>query len=441
MNFKTIAFHHFGCKVNFSEASSIAGTIQDKGITIKDFHEKADVYVISTCIVTAVAEKKCRAAIRQAYKLNPKAKIAVIGCFSELKPGELIQMEGVDLVLGNSAKFNLLEELEKLDSHCQVPQITPCDEDTDVNHSCNFIPSFSSGDRTRSFLKIQDGCDYFCSYCTIPMARGRSRSDTISHIVDSVGKISSRDIHEVVLTGINIGDFGKNTGERLIGLLHALEQTSGIERFRISSVEPDLLTDEIIDFVAHSKKFMPHFHIPLQSGSNRILRLMNRKYSTETYLSRVARILQLMPHACIAADVITGFPGETTDDFNETFLFLETLPISYMHVFSYSKRENTKAARFENPTPDHMKKGWSEKLHQLSDKKKIAFYKTNKIKVANVLFESDHDDGFIYGFTENYIRVKTSYNPTLVNTIVQLTLEKQDTNGIFIYEPKSDGQS
>ena len=332
MKFKSIAFHHFGCKVNFAEASSLAGNFRDKGLEVKDFHEQADVYVISTCVVTAVAEKKCRAAIRQAHKLNPDAKIAVIGCFSELKPDELKSMEGVDIVLGHSGKFHLPEALEKLDSQ-EHPASDTIESDL-INDPYHFVPSYSSNDRTRSFLKIQDGCDYFCSYCTIPLARGKSRSDTITNIMEEVEEIASKGIQEIVLTGVNIGDFGKITGEKLIDLLHKLETRSEIPRFRISSIEPDLLTDDIISLVASSERFLPHFHIPLQSGSNDILAAMRRKYSRELYASRVKKIKELMPHACIAADVIVGFPGESETHFLENYSFLEEIPVSYLHVFN-----------------------------------------------------------------------------------------------------------
>ena len=427
MNFKSVAFHHFGCKVNFAEASSLSRKFKNAGVEVLDFHEQADVYVISTCVVTAVAEKKCRAAIRQAHKLNPQAKIAVIGCFSELKPGELQQMEGVDLVLGHSGKFRLLEELAHLSHDYHGGTLPEKHAGNDV-----FVPSFSYGDRTRSFLKIQDGCDYYCTYCTIPLARGRSRSDTIENAVKNAFEIISNGIREIILTGVNIGDFGRQNGESFIQLIRALDNVEGISRIRISSIEPDLLTGEIIEFMAASRNFLPHFHIPLQSGCNKILKAMHRKYSRELYLERVEKIRSLMPEACIAADVIVGFPGETDEDFNETSGFLQSLDISYLHVFTYSKRENTLAAKIDSPVTDKVKKERSDILHQLSAGKKHHFYRQNLGKEANVLFESDNSLGYMHGFTENYIKVRTAYNPALVNQVVKVKLEKLSDDGEFI---------
>ena len=430
MNPKSIAFHHFGCKVNFAEASALSGKFRDNGFEVRDFHLPADIYVISTCVVTTVAEKKCRAAIRQAHKINPEAKIAVIGCFSELKPNELAQMDGVALVLGHTGKFRLLEEIGKLyqqnnpastenydvDYHGAISAVRGATQDL-------FFPSYSLGERTRSFLKIQDGCDYYCSYCTIPLARGRSRSDSIENVVKHAREILANGIKEIVLTGVNIGDFGKQNGESFLQLLRALDQVEGMGRIRISSTEPDLLTAEIIEFVAASKKFLPHFHIPLQSGCNKILKAMHRRYDRELYASRVQKIKGLMPNACIAADVIVGFPGETDEDFMETFHFLEQVDISYLHVFTYSKRANTLAAKLESLVPDNVKKGRSEALHKLSDAKKYQFYQHNQGREAMVLFESDNTQGFMHGFTENYIRVKTKFNPEFVNRVMLVNLE------------------
>ncbi len=450
MNFKTVAFHHFGCKVNFAEASTLSRKFKDAGIDVCDFHEQADVYVISTCVVTAVAEKKCRAAIRQAHKLNPQAKIAVIGCFSELKPEELQGMEGVDLVLGHSGKFQLLEELEKLDTAVSSG-IKPDEVQDNQDHAAThdheyhggisvpkhaglelFVPSFSYGDRTRSFLKIQDGCDYFCTYCTIPLARGRSRSDTIANAAANAGEIIRNGIREIILTGVNIGDFGRHNGENFSQLIRELDKLEGISRIRISSIEPDLLTNEIIEFIAASCHFLPHFHIPLQSGCNKTLRAMHRRYTRELYRGRVETIKSLMPDACIAADVITGFPGETEDDFNDTFRFLRDLDISYLHVFTYSRRDNTLASKMAEPVPDKVKKERSEALHRLSDEKKERFYRQNQGRVVSVLFESDNSQGFMHGFSENYIRVKTAYNAELVNQTVSVTLENLGSDGEYL---------
>ncbi len=423
MQVRTIAFHHFGCKVNFAEGSSISRQFLENGYSLIDFREKADVYVISTCVVTAVAEKKCRAAIRQAHKINPEAKIAVIGCYSELKPTEIASIDGVSVVLGHSAKFNLFEEIEHLDSttgygHHPVPV-------------GEFVPSYSFSERTRSFLKIQDGCDYYCSYCTIPFARGHSRSDTIQNVLSNIRKIAAEGMKEIILTGVNIGDFGRETGETFTGLIKALEKDAEIPRLRISSIEPDLLNQEIIEIIAGSKKFMPHFHIPLQSGSDPILKAMKRKYDTRLFASRITKIKEMMPDACIACDVITGFPGETVTLFQETLTFLENLDISYLHVFNYSKRDLTLAAGLADPVPDKTRKERSELLHALSVKKKHHFYLQNEGKVASVLFESDHSDGFMQGFTENYIRVKTPFDQELVNQIILVRLEEVDEEGIF----------
>jgi len=429
MKFQTVAFHHFGCKVNFAEASALSRQFRDKGVELKDFHEPADVYVISTCVVTAAAEKKCRAAIRQAHNLNPAAKIAVIGCFSELKPDLLSQMEGVDLVLGHEGKFNLIQELENL------TRDTPCHMGIPSHvkpGNAAFVPSFSYGDRTRSFLKIQDGCDYYCTYCTIPLARGRSRSDTIENVVKNAREIADNGIREIILTGVNIGDFGRQNGETFTGLVKALETVESIQRIRISSIEPDLLTDEIIALVSSSRRFLPHFHIPLQSGNNKTLKAMHRKYNRELYASRVEKIRSLMPLACIAADVIVGFPGETKEDFNDTVSFLTNSGISYLHVFPYSKRDNTLAAKMQDPVSEPEKKERSEILHHVSTRKKAEFYKQNLGLDADVLFESDSSGGFMHGFTGNYIRVKTRFNPGFVNQIVRVKLLAQDSTGIYI---------
>jgi threonylcarbamoyladenosine tRNA methylthiotransferase MtaB len=425
---KSIAFHHFGCKVNFAEASSLSRLFKDKGFLLKDFKELADVYVISTCVVTSVAEKKCRAAIRQAHHLNPEAKIAVIGCFPELMPEELEKMEGVSLVLGHSAKFGLLDQVEQLFD----PQ-TP--DHSKIPLPSEFVSSFSYGDRTRSFVKIQDGCDYYCSYCTIPLARGHSRCDTIENVLRNVNEAVHAGVKEIILTGVNIGDFGRNSDETFLSLIKELERGSAVSRIRISSIEPDLLNDEIIGFISTSEKFMPHFHIPLQSGSDRILKLMKRKYSTELFSCRIKKIRKLLPSACIATDVIVGFPGETEADFQETYNFLKNIDISYMHVFSYSRRENTLASGMKEQVQDKIKKHRSELLHQLSDAKKKEFYLRSKGTNANVLFESDNSNGYMHGFTGNYIKVKTKFDHELVNQIKEVKLNdlRQDLCYILNY--------
>ena len=422
---KSIAFHHFGCKVNFAEASALSRQFKDQGFQLKDFREVADVYVISTCVVTAVAEKKCKAAIRQAHHLNAEAKIAVIGCFAELMPDELEKMDGVSLVLGHSAKFSLFTEIDQLFNHSQNGHpVFP--------KSTDFVASWSFGDRTRSFVKIQDGCDYYCSYCTIPLARGHSRSDTIGNVIGNVKEAVQAGVKEIVLTGVNIGDFGRNTEETFLDLVRELGKVSEIPRIRVSSIEPDLLNDGIINLIATSRKFMPHFHIPLQSGSAKILKMMKRKYDRELFASRIRKIRDFLPLACIATDVIVGFPGESEEDFRETYDFIEGLELSYLHVFSYSRRENTIAATMAEPVQDKIKKQRSELLHQLSENKKKIFYLKNKGLSANVLFESDNSNGFMHGFTENYIKLKTKFNPALINQISSIKLDELTEDLCFI---------
>jgi threonylcarbamoyladenosine tRNA methylthiotransferase MtaB len=425
MNSKTVAFHHFGCKVNFAEESTLSRQFVDKGYKLIDFREIADVYIISTCVVTAVAEKKCRAAIRQAHKINPDAKIAVIGCYSELKQDEIAKIEGVNVILGHTGKFNLLEAIEQNNPEIES-EVKPYSKN-------DFIPSFSCGDRTRSFLKIQDGCDYYCSYCTIPFARGHSRSDTISHVLQSATEVIETGIKEIVLTGVNIGDFGRQNNESFLDLLKALDGAGDIQRLRISSIEPDLLSDEIIDFIGLSERIMPHFHLPLQSGSDHMLKAMKRKYNSDLFTSRVQKIRSILPLACIASDVIVGFPGETDDDFRETFAMVEKLDISYLHVFSYSSRENTLASKMTDLVADKIKKQRSEVLHDLSNKKKKAFYLKNQGHDAHVLFESDNSNGFMHGFTENYIKVRSPFNTSLINQIKKVRLEQFENDFSFLW--------
>lgn len=424
MESKTVAFHHFGCKVNFAEESMLSRQFIEKGYKLGNSREIADVYVISTCVVTAVAEKKCRAAIRQAHKINPDAKIAVIGCYSELKKNEIAKIDGVNVILGHTGKFNLLKAIEQESIEIET-ELKPY-----TNH--DFIPSFSYGDRTRSFLKIQDGCDYYCAYCTIPLARGQSRSDTIGNVLQNVREVIATGIKEIVLTGINIGDFGRQNNESFLDLLKSLDDIRDIPRIRISSIEPDLLSDEIIDFIGHSERIMPHFHIPLQSGSDHVLKAMKRKYNKDLFASRVQKIRSILPLACIASDVIVGFPGETDDDFSETVELIERLDISYLHVFSYSSRENTLASKMTNLVQDKIKKQRSDILHALSNKKKKSFYLKNQGHEAHVLFESGNSNGFMHGFTGNYVKVSISYNPEFVNQIKKVKLEQPDQDLTYL---------
>ncbi|MCX6230995.1 MAG: tRNA (N(6)-L-threonylcarbamoyladenosine(37)-C(2))-methylthiotransferase MtaB [Bacteroidetes bacterium] len=429
---KKVAFQTFGCKLNFAETSQISRQFVANGFEVADFKETADVYVINTCTVTSIAEKKCKTAIRAAIKRNPDAKVAVVGCFSQLKADEIQEIEGVDIIVGNNEKYKLLELItnreQNNDSGCAYCDVKQMDK------SDAFVPSYSSGDRTRSFLKIQDGCDYFCTYCAIPFARGRSRSDTIENIVKSAQQIAREGIKEIILTGVNIGDFGKLNNENFLQLIKALDEVDGIERYRISSIEPELLTDEIIEFVVQSKKFLPHFHIPLQSGSNKILKLMKRHYQRELFAERIYKIKTVMPDSCIAADVITGFPGETDEDFNDAVHFITSLPISYLHVFTYSERPDTLAAKLEGVVPVNIRRERSKQLQILSDRKKHEFYLQNKGRMKKVLFESDIHHGFIFGFTDNYIRVKIITDKTLINKVLDVRLKDLDSDEVFIVE-------
>jgi len=419
-----IAFQTFGCKLNFSETSTLSRVFQKNGYQTVDHKDFADVYVIHTCSVTGNAEKKCRAAIRQVKKRNPEAKVAVIGCFAQLKPEELSLFEEVDLVLGNNEKFQLHKHLEALLDKASFPKekwLT-----SEILKSEDFHPAYSAGDRTRSFLKIQDGCDYFCTYCTIPMARGLSRSNTVKETMKLAMEIAGTGAKEIILTGVNIGDFGKQHEETLHDLMQELDKLDGIERIRLSSIEPDLLTDEMLDLIHSSDKFLPHFHIPLQSGSNRILSAMNRKYDVALFRNRVNKIKFLMPEACIAADVIVGFPGETNRDFEDTLDNVRSMPLSYVHVFTYSSRPGTKATRIADPVTSKIKKDRSEILHKVSEEKKLLFYQENLGKSFYVLFESDNHDGQIQGWTANYLRVKTNFASSLINKVVKVKLNDLD---------------
>lgn len=421
---KKVHFYTLGCKLNFSESSTIARMFEEAGYARVDFSEQPDVYIINTCSVTENADKKCKQIVKKALQHNPNAFIAIIGCYAQLKPKEIARIYGVDMVLGANEKFKLLEKLKGLEKK-QEPLIW----NSDIRTVNTFTPSFSKADRTRSFLKIQDGCDYFCSFCTIPLARGKSRSNTIQQTLNTAQQVANIGVKEVVLTGVNIGDFGKQHNQTFLELITQLDTLEGIERYRISSIEPNLLTNEIVELVANSKKFAPHFHIPLQSGSDKILEAMRRKYKRETFTSRVEYIKQLLPDACIGADVIVGFPGETETDFLETYHYLNELNISYLHVFTYSERENTGAIKMKETVLPEERSKRSKMLHILSEKKKRAFYQTQLGKTKNVLFEIEHSNSLMHGFTENYIEVDYPYHPELVNNIVPLKLLHINSDG------------
>jgi threonylcarbamoyladenosine tRNA methylthiotransferase MtaB len=414
---KSVAFYTLGCKLNFSETSTIGRQLADEGYSKVAFEQGADVYVINTCSVTDNADKKCKKIVREALRHNPNAFVTVIGCYAQLKPKEIAQIPGVDLVLGAAEKFNITEYL----SNTAKKEIAEIKEGR-IKEVLDYHSSYSIGDRTRTFLKVQDGCDYFCSFCTIPLARGKSRSDTIANVVEQAMEIVASGIKEIVLTGVNTGDFGVNTGETFYGLLQALEKIPGLQRIRISSIEPNLLTDEIIELAARSGVIVPHFHIPLQSGSDEILKSMRRKYLTDHYTSRVEKIKSLMPHCCIGVDVIVGFPGETDEHFLETYQYLNQLDISYLHVFTYSERVNTTAYKLPGKVYRHVRADRSKMLHMLSDKQRRHFYGQHIGATFPVLWEAENDGNVMYGFTSNYIKVKTAYDPMLVNEITQATL-------------------
>ena len=430
---KKVAFYTLGCKLNFAETATIARSFENEGYDKVDFEEVADIYVINTCSVTDNADKQFKQIVRKALKNNQNAFIAAIGCYAQLKPEELIAVDGVDLVLGAKEKFNITQYVDDL-TKLNEGQVHSCD----INEADFYVSSYSTGDRTRAFLKIQDGCDYKCTYCTIPMARGISRSDTIDNILKNAQEISKKNIKEIVLTGVNIGDYGKgefgNNEHTFLELVQALDAVQGIERLRISSIEPNLLKDETIDFVANSRTFVPHFHIPLQSGSNEILKKMKRRYLRELYQNRVNKIREVMPDACIGVDVIVGFPGETDEHFLETYHFLNELDISYLHVFTYSERDNTEAIEMEGVVPADVRAKRSRMLRGLSAKKRNYFY-TNQLGTEHtVLFEADNKKGFMHGFTENYVKVKTEWNPDLINTLHKVKLTKIDSDGCVCIE-------
>lgn len=423
-----IATHTLGCKLNFAETSALTQRFVDDGWTAVDFGDEADLYVINTCTVTAIAEKKCRNAIRQAVATNPAAIVAVIGCFAQNAADEIARIEGVDIILGNDQKHNLLAHVRRyLQRHAEQPDAPQAEapgsgRDIDTAEPRSFQPDYSRHDRTRTFFKVQDGCDYFCTYCAIPFARGRSRSATVAETVAVARQIAASGAKEVVLTGVNTGTFGQQHGESFYDLVRALDEVEGIERYRISSIEPNLLTDDIITFCAHSRAFLPHFHIPLQAGSDKVLRLMHRRYDTQFYAERLHQIKQLMPDACIAADVMVGFNGEDDAEFERVKAYIDSLPISYLHVFTFSERPGTAVLRMEGRIDVHHRREHSRQLHDLSLQKKSAFYESQRGKSRPVLWESDIKQGMMYGFTDNYIRVRKPYNPTEVNRITPFLL-------------------
>tara|TARA_Y100000782_G_scaffold115583_1_gene160826 strand:- start:7235 stop:8560 length:1326 start_codon:yes stop_codon:yes gene_type:complete len=430
--YNKVAFYTLGCKLNFSETSTIARSFQSAGYARVDYTEFANVYVINTCSVTDMADKKCRNIVNRAMRINPEAKVVVIGCYAQLKPEEIVSIPGVDLVLGANEKFNVIEHIEGIDKADNGKVIHG-----KIGRVKEFHPSFSAGDRTRTFFKVQDGCDYYCTFCTIPLARGKSRSNTVAQTIEKAKEIEATDVKEVVLTGVNTGDFGSGTDENFYDLVVALDQLN-IDRFRISSIEPNLLTDDIIAFSAQSKKFVPHFHIPLQSGSDRILKNMKRKYLSALYADRVSKIKTLMPDACIGVDVIVGFPGETDEDFMETYNFLRDLDVSYFHVFTYSERPNTLADKMEEIVPVPVRQERNKMLRILSEKKKRAFYASQLNKVKTVLWEGENHEGYLQGFTENYVRVKTPYDAAKINTFEQVCLIHPDSENVVEVESVKD---
>ena len=428
---KKVAFYTLGCKLNFSETSTIARSFADEGFERVDFSEKADMYVINTCSVTDNADKKFKTIVKKAQKINADAFVAAVGCYAQLKPEELADVDGVDLVLGATEKFKITDYINDLtkNDHGQVHSCEIADADF-------YVGSYAIGDRTRAFLKVQDGCDYKCTYCTIPLARGISRSDTLENVLKNAADISEQGIKEIVLTGVNIGDYGKGEfGNKkhehtFLDLVKALDDVDGIHRLRISSIEPNLLKNETIEFVAQSKTFVPHFHIPLQSGSDDLLKLMKRRYMTNLYKERVAKIREIIPNCCIGVDVIVGFPGETEEHFLETYHFLNDLDISYLHVFTYSERDNTPAATMNGVVPNKVRNKRSKMLRGLSVKKRRAFYESQLGNDLTVLFEGENKEGYIHGFTENYVKVKSPWNPSLVNTLHKVKLTEIDNDGL-----------
>ena len=428
---RKVAYYTLGCKLNFSETSAISRSLTDNGYSKVDFSAVADYYVINTCSVTENADKKCKQIVKRAKKTNPDSKVVIIGCYAQLKPQEIAQIKGVDLVLGANEKFKLHEHLESIPENEETQVIAGAIKEVGF-----YSEAFSYGERTRSFVKVQDGCDYFCSFCTIPLARGKSRSSSIEKTVALVNKVAETKVREIVLTGVNIGDFGKTedgkkrTPENFHQLIQELDKIESIDRFRISSIEPNLLKTNIIKFVAKSKRFVPHFHIPLQSGSDNLLILMRRKYNTDLYRERIATIKEVMPHCCIGVDVIVGFPGETDEEFEKTMNFLKELDVSYLHVFTYSERANTRALQIEPIVPMEKRRERSKMLRILSEKKRRAFYKQFENTTQEVLFEAENDEGIMYGFTKNYVKVAVPYNEELVNTLQTVQLNQLSNSGV-----------
>lgn len=423
----SVALYTLGCKLNFAESSTIAQQLMRNGFTRKAFHEGADLYVINTCSVTDHADRKCKKVVREALKHNPNAYIVIVGCYAQLKPQEIAQIPGVDMVLGAAEKFQLMDYLHSLKKEPKARI-----QNQPIKSVNEFVPGFSEGDRTRMFLKVQDGCDYFCSFCTIPLARGKSRSATVEETMKQVRKATEQGVQEVVLTGVNLGDFGVNHGETFFDLIQQLDAVDEIKRFRISSIEPNLLSNEIIDFVSQSQKFVPHFHIPLQSGNDEILQRMRRKYLSDLYRSRIQHIKSVMPDCAIGVDVIVGFPGETEAHFLDTYHFLNELPVSYLHVFPYSERANTTAKKMQDRVPLKLRDERTTQLRSLSDKKKRAFYESQRGQTRLVLFESEVRDGQMQGYTDNYVRVTAEYDPLLVDTLTPFQLV--DINTDFLME-------
>jgi len=432
---KKVAFYTLGCKLNFSETSTIARSFKDEGFTRVDFSQRADIYVINTCSVTENADKRFKTIVKQAQKVNEDAFVIAVGCYAQLKPEELADVHGVDLVLGATEKFKITHYLNDLTKN-EIGEVHSCE----IDEADFYVSAYSIGDRTRAFLKVQDGCDYKCTYCTIPLARGISRSDKLENVLTNAAEISAKGIKEIVLTGVNIGDYGKGEfGNKkhehtFLDLVKALDEVPGIERLRISSIEPNLLKNETINFVAQSNTFVPHFHIPLQSGSNDLLKLMKRRYMRELYTDRVAQIKSRMPNACIGVDVIVGFPGETEERFLETYNYLNEMDISYLHVFTYSERDNTPAAEMDGVVPTKVRKKRSKMLRGLSAKKRRSFYESQLGNICTVLFEGENKEGYIHGFTENYVKVKAPWDPAMVNTLHQIELTEIDKDGLVRFE-------